>query len=97
MRWGRRSRRGEKSEIRSLVERLNALEHIEFPSHTVTAAPAVAASVPAGRSRRLIRWFGIGIACTCIAGGTALLAAVAEMRTDAAPLAAPVLSLPSRP
>ena len=69
VRW-RRSRRGEKSQIRTLVERLKALEHTDLPIPTSTASRAVAAD----RSRTLIHWFSIGFACACIAGGIALLA-----------------------
>jgi hypothetical protein len=68
--WWRRSRRGEKWEIRSLVERLKALEHTDLPIPTSTASRAVAAD----RARTLIHWFSIGFACACIAGGIALLA-----------------------
>ena len=73
VRW-RRSRRGEKWEIRSLVERLKALEHTDLPIPTSTASRAVPTSVAADRSRTLIHWFSIGFACACIAGGIALLA-----------------------
>jgi hypothetical protein len=97
VRW-RKSKRGENSEIRSLVERLKALEHTDFPSPAVTAAPAVPTCVAAGRSRSLMRWFSIGFACACIAGGIALLAAVTDTRaTEAALPTAPALGLPSRP
>src|SRR5262249_4994190 len=56
VRW-RRSRRGEKWEIRSLVERLKALEHTDLPIPTSTASRAVPTSVAADRSRTLIHWF----------------------------------------
>ena len=93
MRW-RRSRRGEKSQIRTLVERLKALEHTDLPSPAATAGPPVPTSVAAGRSRSLIGWFSIGFACAFMAGGIALLAAVTDSRaTEAAPPAAPALGL----
>jgi hypothetical protein len=93
VRW-RRSRRGEKWEIRSLVERLKALEHTDLPSPAATTGPVVPTSVAAGRSRSLIRWFSIGFACACVAGGIALLAAATDSRaTEAAPPAAPASGL----
>jgi hypothetical protein len=97
VRW-RRRRRGEKSEIRSLVERLKALEHTDLPSPAAAAGPAVPTSIAAGRSRSLIRWFSIGFACACIAGGIALLAAVTDSRaTEAEPPVAPALGLLQQP
>ena len=69
VRWTK-SRRREKWEIRSLVERLKALEHTDFPISTLTASRAVPSSVD--RSRTLIHWFSIGFACACIAGGIAM-------------------------
>lgn len=98
VRWWKRSRRGEKWEIRSLVERLKALEHTDLPIPAVTAAPAVPISVAAGGSRHLIRWFSIGLACACIAGGIAVLETVTDTRaTEAVPPVAPASGLPSRP
>jgi hypothetical protein len=45
--------------------------------------------MPADRSRRLIRWFSVGFACACIAGGIALIAAMTDIgETEAAPPAA---------
>jgi hypothetical protein len=94
VRWWRR-RRGEKWEMRSLVERLNALEHTDFSDLIVTASPTNPASVPADWSRSLIRWFSVGFVCACIAGGIALIAEMSDIRTEATPPAA--LSVPAHP
>jgi len=67
------SRCGEKWEIRSLLGRLNALENTD-PGPAATECRSVPTSVAARRSWCLIRWFSIGFACGCIAGGIALLA-----------------------
>ena len=97
MRW-RRSRRGQKSEIRSLMERLNDLECTNFVGSPVTAEPVVSTVVGIDRPWGVIVWFGIGFACACIAGGIALFAAVTETRAkEAEPGAGPALSLTSRP
>src|SRR5215475_13343107 len=72
--WWRRSRRGQKWEVRSLLERLNALEHTDFSSPVETASPTIPTSIPADFSRSLIHWFSVGFVCACLAGGIALLA-----------------------
>ena len=76
----RRNRRGQGSQIRSLVERLKALEDSDFFSPVATAEPVIPTVVAAGRSWGVICWFSMGFACACIAGGIALLAAVTETR-----------------
>jgi hypothetical protein len=91
VRW-RRSRRGSRSQIRSLVERLNALEDTDFSS-PVTAEPVLSTMVAADRSWGLIRWFSIGLACACIVGGIALLAAAAETRAMEAGASPPSIEL----
>lgn len=92
--WWRR-RRGEKWDVRSLVARLNALEHTDFASPTVTTSPTIPTSVPADWSRSLVRWFSVGFVCACIAGGIALLAEMTDIRvTEATPPAA--LDTPAR-
>jgi len=66
------------------MERLKALEDFDFATPAATAGGAVHTTVAAGRPRGLIRWFSIGLACACIAGGIALLAAMADTRTTEA-------------
>ena len=84
--WLKRRRRGEKWEMRSLMERLEALEHTDFSSPIVAANETLPPSIPADRSRRLIRWFSVGFVCACIAGGIALLAEMTDIgATEAAP------------
>ena len=72
------------------MERLKALEDFDSATHVVTVGGAVHTTVAAGRPRGLIRWFSIGLACACIAGGIALLAAMAEYRTFGAASRSPV-------
>ena len=87
--WLKRRTRGDKWEMRSLMERLNALEHTDFSSPIGTESQTLPTSMPADRSRRLIRWFSVGFACACIAGGIALIAAMTDIgETEAAPPAA---------
>jgi hypothetical protein len=93
--WLWKRRRGEKWEMRSLMERLNALENTDLLSPVVTASPTVPTSIPADWSRSLIHWFSVGFVCACIAGGIALLAEMTDTGvTEDAPPAA--LDLPSR-
>jgi hypothetical protein len=92
----RRNRRAGKSEMRSLVERLKALEHTDLPSPIVTANSTISTSIPFNSSRSLIRWFGVGFACACIAGGIALLAEMTDIEATEATPAATALDL-SRP
>lgn len=87
--WLRRRRREEKWEVRSLVERLNALEQEDFSDSVLTTSPAIPTTLPADWSRSLIRWFSVGFACACIAGGIALIAEMSDIRvTEATPPAA---------
>src|SRR5262249_7414754 len=83
--WWKRSRRGEKWEMRSLMERLKALEHTDFSNPIATASPTIPASIPAERSRVLLRWFSVGFACACIAGGIALLAEMTDIGATEGP------------
>jgi hypothetical protein len=83
--WLKRSRRGEKWEMRSLMERLEALEHTDFSSPIATASETLPPSIAADRSRRLIRWFSVGFACACIAGGIALIAEMTDIGATEAP------------
>jgi hypothetical protein len=90
-----RSRRKERWEMRSLLERVKAPEHTDLPS-PVIVTPPIPISIPTGCSRSLIRWFSVGFACACIAGAIALLAEIIDIRaTEAAPPAA--FGLPFRP
>src|SRR5262249_26360921 len=87
VRW-RKSRRGEKWEIRSLVERLRHSNTRIFPSPPRPPAERFPPRLPLTARGPLIHWFRIGFACACITGG-----AVTEIRaTEAAPPAA--LGLP---
>jgi hypothetical protein len=63
------------------MERLKALEHSDSTSPAATAGGAVPTTVAAGRSWGLIRWLSIGFA-GLLAGGIALLAAVADNAGD---------------
>src|SRR5262245_30363065 len=69
VRW-RKSRRGEKWEIRSLVERLRHSNTRICPS---PPRPPAERLPPTDRGP-LIQWFSIGFACACIAGSIAPLA-----------------------
>ena len=91
--WSRRSGRKEKWEMRSLVERLEALEHEDLPG---SFTPIIPTSIPADRPRRLVRWFSVGFACACIAAAISLLAEMIDIRaTEAQPPTA--LGLSFRP
>ena len=84
----RSGRHKEKWEIRSLVERLEALEHTDLPSPVVTVAPRIPTPIPADFPRRLVSWFSVGFACACIAGGIVLLADMIDIRANEAALSA---------
>jgi hypothetical protein len=71
--------------MRSLVERLEALEHADFPSSIETVTPTIPTSVLADRPQRLVRWLSVGFACACIAGGIALLAEMIDIPATEAP------------
>jgi hypothetical protein len=75
--WWGRNRRRKTLGIRSLVERLKALEDAtDRPSSAMSAVgQAVHTNVTAGRL--LIRWFSLGFAFACIAGVIALVASLA--------------------
>jgi hypothetical protein len=81
--------------MRTLVERLKALEDNDLPSPVATVTPRIPASIPAESSRRLVRWFSVGFACACIAGGIALLAEMIDLRANETPPPA-ALGMPFR-
>ena len=57
------------------------LEDRDRATPAATAGGAVHTMVAAARPLCLTRWFSIGLACACLAGGIALLAAMADTRT----------------
>ena len=77
--WSWTKRRGT-SEIRSLMERLNAIEAGGDP------VIATSSSTPTVRhSPDLLRWFGVGFACAWVSGGISLLAMLFVHPADAKP------------
>ena len=73
VRW-KKSRPGEKWEIRSLVECLRHSNRRIFPSPPRPPAERFPPRLPLTARGPLIHWFSVGFACACIAGGIALLA-----------------------
>jgi hypothetical protein len=77
--WSWTKHRGT-TEIRSLIERLKAVEAGGDP------AMATSFSTPtAHRCPDLLRWFGVGFACAWVGGGVSLLAMLFVHPADAKP------------
>lgn len=77
--WSWTKRRGT-SEIRSLMERLKAIEAGSDP------VMAKSSSTPSAQhSSDLLRWFGVGFACAWVGGGVSLLAMLFVHPADAKP------------
>src|SRR5262249_29402941 len=82
----RRSRRKDRWEMRSLLERVKAPEHTDLPSPVVIVTPPIPISIFTDRSRSLIHWFSVGFVCACIAGAIVLFAEIIDIRaTEAVP------------